>query len=154
MVVGLCDNDFGDLGDPSDRAEAAYWLGRIAQHCRTANVLYLFVPAPREVDLLGRRDVSTYPGPLSHILSVGGTHYLDPVETFTDAHLRLLDASIRAGDRPSSSPLYNGHLDDHHFSPLGCSTWSSAVTHRLSLVWDHLTLTGDPPRRYQHRTDE
>jgi lysophospholipase L1-like esterase len=147
VVIGICENDLGNPDSSADRAEMAHWLSKIAQFCRTREVMYLFVPAPRELDLLGHRNVARYPGPITAELSVGGAHYFDPTEAFSNAELTEVNKRMAEGTRQGWSPLFNGRLGDHHFSPLGCSVWGSAVARRLSLLWKHEGLSRAALRR-------
>ncbi len=146
VVIGICGNDLGDPKSPEDQAENAYWIGRISQFCRTREVIFLFVPAPQEQDLLGRRNIVRYPGPVSQALGLGGLNYYDPTSVFTNEEIRLVDEQIRQGTRQPWSPLYNGHLGDHHFSATGCSLWGRSVANRLERIWRHVSLV-NPSRR-------
>ena len=62
--------------------------------------------------------------------------YLDPTDAFTTENLRLLGEAGRRGQRLATNPLYNGHMGDGHFSPLGCALWSRLVGARLALLLD------------------
>ena len=51
-----------------------------------------------------------------------------------DESLKQYIAMKRQGKETLPNPLFNGHLADGHFSPLGCEVWAQAVGHRLSLT--------------------
>jgi hypothetical protein len=140
VIIGICGNDFGDWDDPASWAEGKYWMDRISQWCRTRDLYYLVVPYPGEDMLLGYRNESVYPGKVSAILNVGGVHYLNPMEAFTDEEIRLRTAAERAGHPVYASPLYNRHLmGDNHLSAKGCALWAEVVRRRMMLFqeWKH-----------------
>jgi hypothetical protein len=60
-----------------------------------------------------------------------GVAYFDPIEAFTDEHLRQSLRRRREGKPDTPSPLFNGHLGDGHFSPLGCELGARAGGDRL-----------------------
>jgi hypothetical protein len=140
VVVSVCPNDFGTaasvmLGD-GDWAEGKYWLNLIEQFCRTRGTPYFLVPVPFESQLSGRRNEGHYPGEVSNIAESGGLFYIDIFNDFTDENIRLIREASRRGRRPATSPLFNGHLDDGHFSPLGCALWGRVVARRIALMLD------------------
>lgn len=139
-VISVCANDFGDLRLPAERAEASYWIERIAQYCRSRTMLYLIVPVPGEDGMLSIRSEGIYPGLVSDIFRHGGAHYVNPMEAFTDEHLRLAIAGQRRGSWPLNSPLYNGDLGDHHFSALGARVWAEVVARRLAYLLESREL--------------
>jgi len=142
VVISIVSNDFGNLDDPEGWAEGEYWIDRIVQLCNSRGWEFLLVPASEEVSLLEFRDLSQFQGPLSRIFKRGGSQYVDPLESFTDALLRLKNDGVRRRT-PTHDPLYNLHLlGDHHFSPLGSDLWARVVARRLLLVWDNLVLGG------------
>jgi hypothetical protein len=147
VVLSLFANDFGNIeeimGGGGDWDEARYWLGEIAQYCRTRGLICLTVPVPLERQIFGRRHSGQYPGKLSNILESPGSDYFDPIEDFVNEHLRLMIEGERAGKRPSSGPLFNGHIADGHFSAAGCEVWAAAVGRRLEL---HLRRARDEKR--------
>jgi hypothetical protein len=144
VVVSITDNDFGSLNDPAGWAEGEYWIDRITELCLHRSWETLLVPAPEASAPLGRRDLSRFQGPVSRIFKRGGSNYVDPLESFTDALLRLKNDQSRRG-APASDPLYNLHLmGDRHFSPLGADLWARVVARRLLLVWDRQVLGGIP----------
>lgn len=143
VIISVCSNDFGDMTNRSNWDETAIWLDRITQFCRTREWIYLVVPVTNEDEMLGRRDLSTYPGQVSRILGQGGSVYVDPLEAFTDEHLRLRIEAEAAGQGFSTSPLFNRHLrGDRHFSAAGADLWAREVARRLLLVWSSRTLGG------------
>jgi hypothetical protein len=144
VVIGIFGNDFGLLDDPALWDEGEYWLEQITELCSRRGWEFLLVPAPDELSLLGRRDLHRYQGQVSRIFKRGGAHYVDPLESFTDALLRLKNDGVR-NKIPTVDPLYNLHLmGDQHFSPLGTDLWARVVARRLLLVWDKLVLNGMP----------
>jgi hypothetical protein len=139
VVVSVFTNDFGDLYDVAtkgrgDWEEGKYWLDRIVQLCRARQWPHLIVPAPFESHLFSRRKAGFYPGLLSNILEVNSTMFLDPSEDFINAHLELVIAGERKGQRPQGCLLFNGHIGDGHFSPTGSKVWAAAVGRRLVLL--------------------
>lgn len=138
VVVSLCVNDFGDAGaamrGEGDWSEGEYWLGRISELCRVRQLVPLFVPAPVDNQMSARRFAGFFPGKVSNILDVVSEYYLDPIEAFVERNLTMVIQGDREGRRPSTSPLYNGWLSDHHFSPEGAEVWAEAVANRLELL--------------------
>jgi hypothetical protein len=138
VVLSLFANDFGDLFDvldgKGDYEEAKYWLSELGQFCRTRQLLLLVVPAPWINQIEGERRSGSYPGNLSNILEPIGQFYLDPIDAFTDETLRQREKRRREGKPINPNPLFNGHLGDGHFSPLGCDLWASLVAERLALL--------------------
>jgi lysophospholipase L1-like esterase len=142
VIVSVCNNDFGDIRNPANLAESEYWLDELLQFCRTRGVEYLVVPVPAEDDMLGRRDESVFPGKLSAIYKRSGLNYVNPLEEFTDKHLRLRNEALKEGRPSSPSPLFNRHLaGDNHLSPIGSELWARIVARRLERIWQ-----GGPPR--------
>jgi hypothetical protein len=146
VVLSLFANDFGDvyevLQGKGHWEETRYWLGEIAQFCRTRRILLLTVSTPLETQITGRRLAGHYPGKLSNILECSGSEYLDPIEDFVDHHLLALIEGERTGKRPATSPLYNGTIGDGHFSPLGAEVWAKAVGRRLALLLEKAQVEG------------
>ena len=93
VVLSLFANDFGDLFEvlegKGDWEESQYWLGQIAQYCRTKDLICLTVPAPWVNQFEGQRRRAFYPGMVSNILESPGQTYLDPFEDFATESLRL-----------------------------------------------------------------
>ncbi len=135
VVVSVCPNDFGDFGQVLSGGgdgweESGYWLEEIRRWCRSkANVPCLIVAIPTEEQIRIRKDAG-YPGKISSLIVGGGGSFLDPLDDFINEHLRLMQAS----PRPSTSPLYNGHVADGHFSPKGAAVWGEVVARRVALL--------------------
>ena len=105
---------------------------------------FILVPCADELSLLGRSRPAPIPGPGLPDLQAWGPHYVDPLESFTDALLRLKNDGTRQ-KIPTVDPLYNLHLmGDQHFSPLGTDLWARVLARRLLLVWDRQVLNGMP----------
>ncbi len=138
VVLGLCSNDFGDSNDASlgkgEWGEGKYWIDLITQYCRSRNIVTLTVPAPTEPQLTARRHGGNYPGQISNLLDSSSFEYLNPIDAFVNEHLALLLAGVRAGNRPQTSPLYNGAIRDGHFSAIGSELWGKLVGQRLVLL--------------------
>ena len=62
--------------------------------------------------------------------------YLDPIEDFVDASLRVSREAECAGRPYTWNPLYNGRILDHHLSPIGADVWGRAVARRVALRVD------------------
>ncbi len=140
VIVSVCANDFGDAADVIERGigdwdEAKYWLETIEQFNRVRNVPCFLVPVPFESQVNGRRMTGNHPGRISNDAWHRGIYYIDPIETFVDENLRLLNDMEKLGKRPAESPLYNGHLKDGHFSPKGCALWADVVARRVTLLF-------------------
>jgi lysophospholipase L1-like esterase len=142
VIVSICNNDFGDIRNPANLAESEYWLDELLQFCRTRAIEYLVVPVPAEDDMLGRRNESVFPGKLSAIYKRSGLNYVNPIEEFTDEHLRLRNEALREGRPFPHSPLFNRHhAGDNHLSPIGSALWARIVARRLERIWQ-----GQPSR--------
>jgi hypothetical protein len=135
VVLSVCPNDFGEarsvLAGKADWSEANYWLAEIQQFCRSRRTRCLLVAAPLEVQLLSRDNAGYYPGPIANLWDDHRFCILDLTDLFISEHLRLMGKLGRAGRRPPTSPLFNGHLHDDHFSPRGAAVWGHAVGRRL-----------------------
>jgi hypothetical protein len=140
VVLSLFANDFGDLfkvlEGEGDFDEGKYWLGQIAQFCRSRQLLLLAVPAPWVNQLEGERKAGNYPGRISNFFELSSAYYLDPIEAFTDEYLRLWTDRTRKGLPTSPNPLFHGQLGDGHFSVPGCELWARTVGERLRLLLD------------------
>jgi hypothetical protein len=130
LVLSVCDNDFGG----GDWGESSYWLGRIWQYGRTRGLICLTVPVPGSDQVVASRRVSAFPGRLARIAESNSSEYLDPTEDFVEAHLRLTTPALASGRLERSSPLFNLHLNDGHFSAEGARVWAAAVGRRLRLL--------------------
>jgi hypothetical protein len=139
VLVSICANDFGNAravmdGIAGDWSEAAYWLGLIQLYCRAHWVPCIIAPVPFELQLAGPRKDGHYPGQVSNISEDPGPYFINPIEEFTNEHLHLTAEGRRLGKRPMTSPLYNGHLSDDHFSALGSALWGRVVGRRVALL--------------------
>jgi hypothetical protein len=138
VVLSLFANDFGTIEELFSGGgawdEARYWIGLIAQFCRTRGLICLTIPVPLERQMTGRRFAGYYPGKLTNLMGGPGSVYYDPIEDFVTEHLRLMNEGEKAGHRPYHCPLFNGHIADGHFSPAGCRVWADAVSRRLELL--------------------
>ena len=123
-----------------DWDEGKYWINLIEQFCRTRGTPCFLVPVPFESQLTGRRNEGHYPGRVSNLADSGGLFYIDVFNEFTDENIRLFREATRRGRRPATSPLFNGHLDDGHFSPLGCASGAESSRRRIALVLDPQTV--------------
>ena len=68
------------------------------------------------------------------LIGSSSLHYVFPIEDLVDEFLRARSEARRSGRPSPSNPLYNTHIDDHHFSPLGCEVWGKALARRLALL--------------------
>ncbi len=138
VVLSLFANDFGDLFEvldgKGDWDEGRHWIGEISQFCRTRGIELLIVPAPWINQLEGPRRSGLYPGLISNLVECAGTNYLDPIDSFADEYLRRASNLVDTESKAPQNPLFNGHLGDGHFSPLGCQVWSRSVGERLILL--------------------
>jgi hypothetical protein len=138
VVLSLFANDFGDVFEVAagkgDWPEGKYWLGEITQYCRSRGIPLLTIPAPLESQITARRFAGNYPGQVSNILESSGIEYLDPIESFVNEHLTRMNEGERAGNRPMTSPLFNGVIADGHFSAIGSELWAAVVGRRLVLL--------------------
>ncbi len=139
VVLGLFANDFGGVyevaaGKGGDWPEGKYWLGQITQYCRGRGIVALTIPAPLESQINARRFAGNYPGQVSNILESSGIEFLDPIESFVNEHLARVLEGTRAGNRPTTSPLFNGAIADGHFSAIGSELWAAEVGQRLVLL--------------------
>jgi hypothetical protein len=139
VVVSVCPNDFGPpeevmLGQGNDWEEAGYWLEKITRWCRGHAIPCVLAPVPCDVQILGMRRDDRYPAPVSRLFRGGGTQYCDALDQFVDEHLRLRRERERQGKPRATSPLYNGEVADHHFSPAGSALWARIIARRLDLV--------------------
>lgn len=136
VVVSVCPNDFGQYfpvldgkGDGYD--EASYWLAQIALWCRGRNIPCVLVPVVCESEVVGPRNDGAYPGLVNNLYEGIGTHYVNPVETFIDEHIKVLAKRWRQGNRDTTCALFNIPIADNHFSPLGAAVWGKVVADRV-----------------------
>ncbi len=112
VVLSLFANDFGDLFEvlegKGDWDEGKYWLGQIAQYCRTKELICLTVPAPWVNQLDGPRKSGFYPGMISNILESASQSYLDPIEDFATELLQRTNQLRHEGKPTTPNPLFNG----------------------------------------------
>jgi len=141
VVVSVSANDFGP-GNPvwargaGDWQEGKYWLEKIVEYCRARQWLYLIVPATDWRSVLYKRNTGYFPGILSNTLEIPSELYLDPIDDFVSAQLKLQTETKRAGRPLSRSPLYNSAINDGHFSATGSEVWADSVGRRLMLLLD------------------
>jgi hypothetical protein len=142
VVLSVCPNDFGAglavLAGKGDWDEAKYWLDDIRQFCLTQGTPCLLVAAPLEVQLTTRGNTAYYPGRVADIWDESRFFLLDLTDSFIAEHLRLEAERNRAGRRRQTSPLFNGHLHDDHFSPRGAAVWGKTVGRRLIQISEFL----------------
>jgi hypothetical protein len=141
IVVSVYPNDFGNSLDVVDGGgdywdEGMYWINAIESFCTSRSVHCLLVPVPLEVQVTSLGQQGHYPGRLSDRSALGSYSYLNPVGAFTDEHLRLVREGRAIGKRPGTSPLFNGHLKDAHFSAKGSAIWAREVGRRIALLFD------------------
>ena len=98
VVISICGNDFGDRDNPANWVEGKYWLDRIADLCNQQGWEFLLVPGPGQSTLMGPRNLHEYQAQVNRIFGRGGTRYVDPLEAFTDALLRVKNDGVRTGD--------------------------------------------------------
>lgn len=139
VVLSVCPNDFGPGGDVmagrgDDWDEAKYWLEEIVQWCRSHAINCLLVPVPCDVQILSSRKDGRYPGRICDMFTGSPIWYFNTLDLFIDEHLRLMREGERKGKRPYGSPLYNLHIADNHFSPIGAELWAQAVAKRIDLT--------------------
>ena len=138
VVLSLFANDFGDVNDAlkgkGDWRVGKYWLDEIFQYCRTNQVPCVVSPIPCEIQLTAMRREGHYPGQISNVADVGSFFYLFPIEEFVNENIRLMREGDRKGARPANSPLFNGHIADGHFSPIGSELWANTIGKRLALL--------------------
>ena len=136
VVVALCVNDFGDFADVvagrADWDDARYWLDRIDAFCRTRGILCITSPVPYDSQVTALRLEGGYPGRINDVIRSGSLFYCFPIEDLVDEFVRLRVEARRSGRTLSSNPLYNLHLDDHHFSPRGAEVWGRALGRRVA----------------------
>ena len=138
VVLTLCVNDFGDVGmalkGQADWDEAHYWLDRAQQWCRTRNVLCVMSPVPFDHQITASRQTGAYPDKVVDMLGTSSLMVQFPIEDLVDEFLRTRLEPRKPGQPVSSNLLYNLHIEDRHFSPLGCEVWGKAVARRLTLL--------------------
>ena len=139
VVIGVCPNDFGDIGAVLKRGEgnwneARYRLDAIHYRCRLADARCILVPIPWIDQMRTPRDSANYPGALERAGNFMSVDYCDPIEDFVEASLRLSRKADRSGSPYPWNPLYNGRIQDHHLSPIGADVWGKTVARRIALL--------------------
>lgn len=145
VVVSVFTNDFGDIFEVpmkgnGDWAEGKYWLEKITDECRSKRWPFVIVPAPFAPHMFGKRKSGNYPGRLSNVLDMSGLNFLDPIDDFINAFLKLEIEGRRLGARPTGCPLFNEAIGDGHFSALGARAWAESVGRRLVLLLEKSRL--------------
>jgi hypothetical protein len=138
VVVSIFANDFGDfravLDGNGDWEEGSYWLSKIRDYCFSHEIERVFVAAPWLNQIDGPQMAGNYPGKISNILEATGPAYLDPIAEFANALLEIRNKTRAMGVPSGASPLFNGHIGDHHFSARGAEIWAAAVGRRMALL--------------------
>jgi lysophospholipase L1-like esterase len=139
VVVSLCANDFGNVMDATSRGvgdwqEGRYWLDKIGSYCRAKRWPCLIVAAPYATNLMKTRNSGYYPGSIVSRLDLDSRTYLDPMEDFINAHLKVRLEEKRKGRTPTGCVLFNDSIEDDHFSPAGSEVWAESVGRRLILL--------------------
>jgi hypothetical protein len=157
VIVSIFANDFaGEIKDVlegrgGDWEEGKFWLGQIRGLCAVNGWPCLFVPAPWVNQVDGPQMAGFYPGMISNILGVNSLEYLDPINEFANAFLKLEIEASRRGEPISGDPLFNGRIGDGHFSAIGCELWAEAVGRRVALLIEkHVAGTGRPRPPQRH----
>ncbi len=150
VVVSIFANDCGNEIDATGRGEGdwmegKYWLDRIVKYCRGRGWPCLIVPAPYDVNLLGMRKPAFYPGAMVNRLDVASLMYLDPSEDFLNAHLRSLIERRKRSESTDLCVLFNGEIDDNHFSAAGAEVWAESVGRRLVLLMEKERVFREKP---------
>jgi hypothetical protein len=141
VVVSVFANDFGDLHEVPDKGlgdweEGKYWLGKILEYCRARQLPHVIVPVPYAPWMFSRRKSGYYPGMIANILEDNGMAYLNPMDSFINAHLRRFIAAEKSGRGLRGCPLFNDAIGDGHFSAAGSEVWAEAVGRRLVLLME------------------
>jgi hypothetical protein len=84
--------------------------------------------------MFSRRKSGYYPGMIANILEDQGVAYLNPMDSFINAHLRQFIDAERRGRRSPGCSLFNEAIGDGHFSAAGSEVWAKAVGRRLVLL--------------------
>jgi len=155
VVLSLFANDFGDLFEVlegrGDWAENQYWIEKIGAFCVSRGIVCLVVPAPWINQFNGPRKAGHYPGQASNILESLGLTYFDPFEFFVAELDKQTLKRLRDGEPTTANPLFNGHLGDGHFSPLGCRVWGESVGRRLASILEIRRATEDQKLGANHK---
>lgn len=141
VLLAPCVNDFGDVGDAmrgrGDWTETKFWLEDIYQYCRTRDILCITAPVPYDHQIVASRLEGGYPGRLNDLGGASSLNWVFPIEDLVDEFARVRLQARRERRTITENPLYNVHLGDHHFTPLGAEVWARAVGRRLAplLEW-------------------
>ena len=145
VVVSIFTNDLGDLHevatkDQGDWEEGKYWLDKIVDYCRFHRWSHVIVPVTYGPSMFSRRRSGFYPGKIANILDDSGLMFLNPTDSFINAHLENFVAAEQHGDHPQGCCLFNEAIGDGHFSPVGSEVWARSVGRRLILLMrkDHV----------------
>jgi hypothetical protein len=145
VVVSFFANDFGDASEViagrGNWEEGHYWLNAIADQCRSLRCPCLFVPAPLSSQMFGRRRSGYYPGLISNMLGTSALDFLNPTDSFINAHLETVIEGNRKDARPGGCLLFNEAIADGHFSAQGAQVWASAVGRRVELILERERAT-------------
>ena len=93
MIVSTFANDFGDAHEVpakglGDWEEGKYWLDKIVEFTAqsTRGLPHVIVPVPDPL-MFSRRRSGFYPGKIANILDDSGLMFLNPTDSFINAHL-------------------------------------------------------------------
>jgi hypothetical protein len=89
-----------------------------------------------EMQITGTMARGNYLERVSTLVEGGSYFFINPFEAFVDKHLELMAEAIRNGRRPATSPLFNGHIFDAHFSNKGTAVWAEVVGRRIISLLD------------------
>lgn len=133
VILSVYANDFdgGRNAEQGDWEEAAFWVREIERECWNRDVILLIVPAPRENQVKQNRREYPYPARLTSAVDTPAARYFNPLDDFINAQIALMSEGTL---RPSASPLFNGAIDDGHFSAKGAAVWAESVGRRLTLL--------------------
>jgi hypothetical protein len=138
VLLTLCMNDFGGMTLTAEGLEEGrYWIGQIEHYCRARGIACYVASFPHEAQVTGLRREKSLPGEFSEPCQFTGLTYCNPVESIADEHLRLVADRASRGEAITSSPLYNSHVGDNHFSARGAAVWARAVGERVALLLRH-----------------
>jgi hypothetical protein len=88
------------------------------------------VAAPVDQQLLGARRDDHYPARIAGVFRGSAFAFCNPFDVFVDEHMK----GLRAGHPGGKSVLFNGHINDNHFSPAGSKLWAQIVARRVALL--------------------
>jgi hypothetical protein len=105
---------------------------------------------PNGALMFSRRRSGFYPGKIANILDDSGLMFLNPTDSFINAHLERLVAAEQDGDRPRGCTLFNEAIGDGHFSADGSDVWAQSVGGRLILLMKRDRVLTQPAARLHH----